>query len=707
MFKYCALQLYACSNSDGTEDNALFTPAAGFNDTATITVKVKDASGNCSTDVVFHIAVSAPANVTVSPAKFCMNGYGAVTVTADQPINTIWKVTDTESNFDQVNGNQVMVHGNSSSFTDTLWVVSGTGCCKQYPVSFTADNTCCSASSGLVYDNPTPLTLEYNLKLQNYAADYNTGVIDMNGTTNNKISINGIFNIDTSITFRNCPKITFSPGAITKFITHNTPVYLNARNSTFQNCDDNSMWKGIVDSTTYAYFNSDSSFVLKQAIVGVKSTKGGNVQIKNSTFSDNHEDVRFQNYGSSFSNSYIKTSSFTAASNGLKSPYSNQTKYVAINDSADGALTIGGTSTGNAFSGGTHGVKANGALITLYGNTFTGYGTNQYAVKAKGGMDVLTVGATASGKGNTFISDSNAISSSYGTLTVQANNFTNCQTAVEADNASGKTLKIKNNNISNAQIGIYCYNNPGAHFDIGMNTISTHTATGTTPVIAGIYISETGPVTDYDNVYDNVITSKGIYGIYTLNVSYLTLKNNTINPFSLSLSTPTYGIRNEGGQGLKLYCNTITGNVSSASSNIYAISISASTVDTLTSNSTDKAYYGLQISGNSNGMRVLSNSYYDHRVAIQLGLGGSFSTMGDQLVRKYDGVHKQIPGDKFYANYTGSVYQLGGNSGQPTNFAYNNTTPYRIFAKEPTSNFIPSFIDSTALFSKYLRHSAS
>ncbi len=660
-----------CNASIDDEKNvAGFTPDIA--DVFTIRVDVWDSEDpDCISVAEFIVTATDPPTVTVSPAAptFCEGGYGALTLSADQDCDFFWQ---NGSDLDQVNGDQIMVKSSQSSVTYTYVAINEGGCCLTQDVDVESV-PCCDSNEGLTYQNPTPLTLLYNLVLKGYDADWNTGVIDFAASADN-IAINGDFPIDRNVTFKNIPNLTFNDGgsAIVQ-----SSVTLTLDNSEAEDCDG-TLWSGFSATSSTAKIVTKTNASLRNSVNGLASTNDAKLEVDQTTFTDNYVDISIgaTTVASTF---FIRNSQFISTGN-LLPPYNAQKKEAAVDLTGVSTLTIGGTDIGNTFTSGLNGIRATNSTINIYGNAFQNFGNGAPAIRSSGASGITAIGSTGINPGNDFINSTLAVYGTNGKFTVRGNTFTTVNTGVKIQNCTNKDIDITGNTISNTNTAIWTVNNSGSDIVVQGNTITLNTATGPTPVITGIQISESNQNTNMlANVNNNIINGGGINGISLSNTKNALLIDNEITITTVSSVTQN-GILFSNSKDATLNCNQIYGSTYGGTNDKKrAFSFSQSTGNKIEANTTDKTLYAIEVLGVCDNMKVLSDIFYQHATAIQLGTTAAAS-MSNQVAANYDGVAGiENPGSEFYGDGTG-YFDLDGlnsnaNSDQ-TDFYHNSGFPH-------------------------------
>lgn len=623
---------------------------AGFsppnaNKTYTIDVDVyKNTQTSCVSKASFTVYTYPEPSIVFSPTnpQYCTGGYGSVSVTTSSS-----KFAWTGPGLDQVSGNQINVAPPANNTDYSVTAISDLGCCTTAVVTFT-EASCCIPSGSIGYMNPTPQTLIYHFALKGspYSADWNAGMLDF-GTSTQKVAINGNFQIDKNLTLKNIANMYFNDVGTTDVQPN---ITLTLDNTQVQDCDG-TLWSGFSASTATAKIVTKNNSAIKNATYGLSSSSGAKLEVDQTTFTDNYIDISIGSTTAA-SSFFIKNSQFVS-SGSLLPPHSSQIKEAAIDLTSVSTLTIGGSSLGNTFSGGFHGIRASNSTVIVYGNTFQDFGSGAYGLRLTGTSGVATIGSTSSGYGNTFTNTNAGVSGTQGTFNINGNNITSSN-AIKIQNSSNKTHTIVGNTISSASLGIYAYNNNQSNFTIEDNIITTITGNTT-----GIKISETASgTTMVAEIESNTINQYGTYGIYVLDADAPSIKNNTVYIFGNPTSA-TYGIRLSNTTDGTISCNKTQGDAFAGSSNTKrGISLSLSTGNRIEKNRTDKTLRGIEISGACLPVTMVANLNFQHQTGIYLD-----GTMGDQIDANYGDGSTKNPGNRFYGESSDGYYPSGSETG--------------------------------------------
>ncbi len=386
--------------------------------------------------------------------------------------------------------------------------------------------------------------------------------------------INGLFYIDQTIAFSECPNLIFGPQA--KIIIEPN-ARLIIRESGLRGCA-NEMWKGIflegnLNETQGLDIQKcnvlDVTPVIADAEYGVFASKDSRLFIANSTFDKNFHHVWVENYRFALSQRIF----------------------------------------GNTF-------EKSGSLLDIDGES---------PLDPMHGVYMKDVPQTEKLENNNFYNCHNGIYAEYSGFKTSGNTMTDVYNGIYSLDQQGE-VHISDNDIEDCHYGVRIQKTNGFKTEITANEIITKDVRGS----AGILVSATDETVDLmigaEN-FENVIYSNTKHGIYLQGFTGgLIQHNNILLEAAATGGNLKYGIRGESINGTEIYSNTIDlASGDPVLANKRGISLSTTSGCILKCNSINNTEFGIQfqdvndigtviegntLTNNNNGL-VLGEDYID------------------------------------------------------------------------------------------------
>ncbi|MEO8147425.1 MAG: T9SS type A sorting domain-containing protein [Bacteroidia bacterium] len=429
------------------------------------------------------------------------------------------------------------------------------------------------------------------------------------------IAINGIFTLNQSLQFINCPNVTFNAAGMVD-VKQKSKLILDT-NTTFKDCSGK-MWQGI-----YAYDGSSlvkviNGSTVKNAIIGVDVYNDTKLYIENANFINNHIGVNWhENLIKTFSGDMWGSTFKCTGANNMLPPYAGVQTYAHVIFKNAGGGDIGNTAKGqNIFKNAYYGLLTDNMQINVYNARFdtirNAANTAGTAIVIDGTLehtDDVSIGGTATNQGLQFNSCYTAVDASDNiVLKVKGNTFNSCSNGVIAYNCSDSTFQ------NTLDVSSNVFNNAGTAILLNMNSNSTITVMGNTITATkdkGIGIS----VNDLHNTTKSILSIKNNIinwcktGIY-LNQAGAngTIQGNTINVNipTLTSTAKSYGIKNLNTDTLTISQNHINTNVLAQNyTNSRGIYLQNVNMTSLVDNNIRNFDQGITISGGGNSPTYL------------------------------------------------------------------------------------------------------
>ncbi len=437
-----------------------------------------------------------------------------------------------------------------------------------------------------------------------------------NFTSLNPVYINGVFTVDTTFTFLNCPSISFGANALTFTESGQTLTYDN----TIVDGKCQIMWDGNYIEDATATLNIINGSIITQARKAVYSIDGGRYFIDNSKLRTNYKDIVVAPYGQTHLG-IVRNTDFVMAGNFLQAipalPFGHTKTVCGVEIEENADITIGDATNAiyqNRFTNILVGVRSINSVCTVVNANFTNLLPTQAQLA---NVPDAGTGIVATGRRHLPFFPSITV----GGIGLRKCFFTNIRIGVDATqeldvdvqnndlqkirlygirvrDCQNNPITIVSNSISNQTAPNYNFNTGilvlecyGSIMNINYNTISQPTPwqyqNGT-----GIRIALVSPGDVTATVHGNVI-SKVKTGIHVQNLVgkdhvYITSNNITFTKNNNQYTTAHYGIRLEGCATVRCDTNRVSKNGpnpnASMVSNLRGVSIENSPVTYATDN---------------------------------------------------------------------------------------------------------------------------
>lgn len=521
----------------------------------------------------------------------------------------------------------------------------GAGGCSPAAV-FTVNQCCRKTATTIVYLNDKT----------------ETSPITYNGNASTIYMINGIYTINSNVTFNNCQtylglnaQVNVSPGAV-----------LNITNNSIWQAGCNAMWNGIVlnfTGGTKATLLVDNS-TIQDAKLAIDSKGGSPLTVQTgSKLNLNFRNILLETFTGTHP-AIIKGSTISCTvagvpSNTLLSPYStvqgfSGRTYSGIELNYVNTANIGDASSAvqtNYFNNMNFGIyNSNTGNLTVYNNDFTNIiYIPSYSKSGRCIHSENTVANTAGGTitvGGAGLQANNFTNSKVGILTdynqnihITYNTFNNLSNAgvyIYRNTYSTDVASVLNNTFNDCQTSIYGYWLGGSQlFDVTDNNINLAAPTANSkPNSTAIYIANAtlGTISQYFTILNNTIkrVSAGIQVTYYNSPN---IKNNTLSDQSdLGQSVLSNGILVTNCPNVNIESNLVKGLNAQNSWWMTAIRLEPGCTNaTVLYNGVEDIGRGLFFSGTLTGTQVSVNNMKNTFDGILLNSG---AIIGDQLLGK-------------------------------------------------------------------------
>jgi len=503
--------------------------------------------------------------------------------------------------------------------------------------------TCCgSKDASMLTFGPIIKMSEIAVRIKKYCDSTANGVATLYGVNGlaKEIVINGQLIVDSDYTFTNCSKIKFGENADVLFPGEG--AHLN-----FQNCKISAaecsgrMWNGFSfsDWTESLTLNNTT---ISDAKIAIKATLNAQLVITNCVFNNNYIGLDIATMESTF-NPVIYGDSFIYSA--LLPPYENQKPFAGIklNDIID--ITIGKAGyPSNVFLNSSYGIYAENAHVYLYNNIFRNIlntnngdvneGSAVYANNLNGYGDVtnpnhiweeLSVVAGSTTAANTFDNCFYGINAINHKLKVNYNNFNDVNNAISCLGCVKKEISITYNFMDSVGRGINLIEPKLSTIDILNNSILTSTLKTPIANVAAINVSDNVIYPSALDIWNNVVTNYGKYGILVTNNFKPSIKENKVYMRMGTTTESVYALNVLNSDSSKINCNFV-GSTNTTLSKRIGLSASFCAGSNFRCNVIDKCYTGMEFWGNCNNSTIKNNEL--RHLAVGLAVGKSGTTSG-------------------------------------------------------------------------------
>lgn len=688
-----------------------WSPATGLNTTTGATVIASPASSTtytvtgalkngCKNTVSFTVIVNPlPATPVIVATNglplTCDNNVVFTVANPSQYTGFLWSTNVTGA---------IINPGPTSSSVSVTWPAGTQN--AQISVTVTNANGC---SKAVTIDVPQCCLgpVEQTAGQNKFANNTNAAnfIAQNGGSTifNNKnIIINGLFTVNTNLTFINCRLLM---GKLARIDVVQGTLKLECSLVDVNNsCTTPYMWDGIyvspgatLQTTNAGCSGSSSAGGILHAFNAVVSNGGAVLDLAGYFFVNNLKSVVLNSFNAAHPAS-VKGCFFTAPA--LMNPLSGVRGEtgVEINNVADVTIGTTGTNNKNTFSNLYHGIKATGSNVISTNNTY-----DNLTYDVPNNKNAFGIHSTGANKANTSITavtantfsncDFGIFTTSRQAVTIKGCTLNIVSKAIFVEFNGGKTITIQNNTLNDFNFGIFCQSVNSATVNISANKLTQTQPVSFFPIPYGILVLNPMVLTKLSSttIENNTITGTSGAGVATgilcTFVASLKIQNNTItitkdNAFVASQFNALYGIQVINCIEAAILNNTVqrtSANVPAAaiSEKLFGISIENSPQNLVQTNSLLRLGSGIKASESCPNSKFLCNTLNQNFYGVFL----EKADIGDQGWPS--GNNKILPDNKWINNITGGN-RINGIVATPTNWAFRaNPSFYSL-----TSNYI-------------------
>jgi len=444
-----------------------------------------------------------------------------------------------------------------------------TNCTKQY--SFEFNNIC------------LPQGLPPNTTI--YVCNTTSSDAGLSGTYANKtIVVNGSFEINTNnLIFSGCTFL-MGPLAYIKIMPNVTTTFNNLTSIKGDVCLH--MWDGIYIETSSSKIIMNQSTV-SDAINGLISRNGGQIQLYESTLNKNYYCIKVENFPPGNDNNNINFSMKKCTLQGntlLYQPFANTLSRAGVSLNRVGlpysiyGIIIGSPTVStdkNYFQNLKYGILSRLSNVKIYNNDFSfnvqDYISNAIDINAESNSNnsvypryTAIIGGTGTYEPNTFNKYFNGIEAAGNmNLSIKLNTFTSCKESLHFCNFGkvsppcSTNLHFDDNTITNGLLyGIIGGGNSNCNTYITCNKISM---LGSNNGTVGINITGSANNNNLEVYTINSNTIKAVNGITVLRAYMTNMNFNSITMYNNAFTTYSYGILMQDCDYQYIYNTTIGG----------------------------------------------------------------------------------------------------------------------------------------------------
>ncbi len=539
------------------------------------------------------------------------------------------------------NGYSALVSpANATEYALVAISTSNSACRDTDYVTITPVITCESATDTALTIPPYFTMKQFIARMTAYCAATGHGNITAESLSNfnQDIVFNGPFIVDDKFTFTNCSQLLFSDDAYFLQSENNQPLV-------FDNCTlkaapcSGKMWRGLVVNEYGEKLTLKNCFI-QDAVNGVEAINNAVITATNTQFDRCNTGIYLHDFTDDALGT-ITGCQFTGVKLILP-PLYNRVRFAGVQCVDVPSVRIGdSTATTNFFEKSRFGVYAVNTTIEAYNNIFdhmkststvANSGSGIYLSNSNGFGNIndekqlwpeytLSAGKPGINSINKFSNSPKGIVIENGDAFILGNNFNTVYNAITLNGCINKVIDINDNTILLTNTGIDLNDNKLASIDLYRNTITTNIANNTLNNRFCMRINDAAGFSSDLRIRDNILTNKGLHGIWVINNYDGIIQDNYIYMNQAS-NINSYGIKLENCEYFEVSCNLIRGNSTFTYTEKKALSLSYSPEADILCNTTDKTGTGMEFIADCNYSNLRNNTLQYHADGITIGADG-------------------------------------------------------------------------------------